>query len=215
MDPITLLALTGLAGSAIGAGANMWSASKAADSQRDVNSENLQSAREMMAFQERMSNTAHQREVADLKAAGLNPVLSVNSGASTPNGAMAILQNPDQYLPGSVDNAVRNLREGVNSAASIKMKSPEYKILENNIKKSSAEATDAQNRADLSSVDASFAKEGWYRGFRKLQVISDALGLSVGDLVSSATSIYNVNRSATGFARGMAAGKEIGRWYHQ
>lgn len=67
-------------GSVIGGAASLAGGYMANESTRG-------STREQMQFQERMSSTAHQREVQDLRLAGLNPILSANTGASSPSGA--------------------------------------------------------------------------------------------------------------------------------
>lgn len=66
----------------------------AAYGQERTNAQNAQLAREQMAFQAEMSGSSYQRAVADMMAAGLNPMLAYSQGgASTPGGQTAVMQN--------------------------------------------------------------------------------------------------------------------------
>lgn len=60
-----------------------------------TNSANAAQAKQQMAFQAAMSGTSYQRGMADMQAAGLNPMLAMsNGGASTPSGASANFSDP-------------------------------------------------------------------------------------------------------------------------
>lgn len=99
----------------IGAAGSLLGGATAAQGAKDANAKQIELAREQMEFQERMSNTAHQRQVKDLRAAGLNPILSAGgSGASQPSGAMAQVQNEKSALG-------KGISEAANSAVTYKM----------------------------------------------------------------------------------------------
>lgn len=116
------MAIGGALGGFFGGG----DAEESANSAREINQMNIDFARSanqaQMDFQERMSSTAHEREVADLRKAGLNPILSATggSGASSPGGSSIYpqIENPkknlaqDKALTANViSNSAKNISE--------------------------------------------------------------------------------------------------------
>lgn len=186
---------------------NVWSAEQA----EKVNAFNAEQAELNREFQREMSNTAHQREVADLKAAGLNPVLSARlAGASTPAGSSAQGQKgeTDNSLNGALTSLVgafisqenARLNAQTNLAIAEKNNSTSRLIAEisaaASMNSAAMHAAATRYAADLSSETSKYVSDN--SGLQMFNVIAHGLGYDdVGHMAGALGTALGLNAGQT------------------
>lgn len=99
--------------------------------QRKTNSANAALAQRQMDFQAEMSNTAYQRAMADMRAAGLNPMLAyAQGGASAPSGQTAQMQNANSSLQSGINEATAKAVNAVKTHQDIRYSDAQIHNLE-------------------------------------------------------------------------------------
>lgn len=130
-----------LIGAALGIGGEVAGGLIARSGQEATNRAQMELAQKQMDFQERMSSTAWQRATTDMKAAGINPMLAyMQGGASSPQGQMATLQNPNVALGSNVASSVGSALSVVNAIKDARLRDAQVKATRSQGEKAQAEA---------------------------------------------------------------------------
>lgn len=141
-----------------------------------TNQKNLSQTNKWNDVQVDLANTAHQREVLDLKAAGLNPILSAHgSGASVPSLGTANLGNPGQGLSDGLSSASKYMSDAYKAEVNSLKANTEQVQTVNSALKADREVYDMQRETEkhIADMERDAAEElsGTFRKYTKNGVV--------------------------------------------